>query len=141
MTTGPISLAASRPEPTVTARALSLTASTTASAADPTATAAEMAMHRSPAEPNAAAARCSAAKSTSASGRTIAWFLAPPSACTRLPLALPRWWMYFAIGVDPTNETAATPGSSSSASTDSLSPCTTLKTPSGSPACCHSSAT
>ena len=50
-------------------------------------------MHRSPAEPNAAAARWSAAKSMSASGITIAWFLAPPSAWTRLPLALPRSWM------------------------------------------------
>ena len=49
--------------------------------------------------------------------------------------------MYCAIGVEPTNETAATSGWSSSASTATLSPCTTLKTPSGRPACCHSSAT
>ena len=46
----------------------------------------------------------------SASGSTIAWFFAPPSACTRLPVAVPRSWMYRAIGVEPTNETAATPG-------------------------------
>ena len=59
------------------------------SPAGPTATAAEMAMHRSPAEPNAAATRCFDAKSTSASGMTIAWFLAPPSACTRLPFRVP----------------------------------------------------
>ena len=98
-------------------------------------------MHRSPAEPNAAAARWSAAKSTSASGRTIAWFFAPPRAWTRLPFAVARRWMYCAIGVEPTNETAATSGWSSSVSTASLSPCTTLKTPSGRPACCHSSAT
>ena len=45
------------------------------------------------------------------------------------------------MGVEPTKETAATPGSSSSASTTSLPPWTTLKTPSGSPASCHSSAT
>ena len=77
----------------------------------------------------------------SASGRMIAWFLAPPRAWTRLPLALARWWMYFAIGVDPTNEMAATSGWSSSASTATLSPWTTLKTPSGSPASAHSSAT
>ena len=32
------------------------------------------------------------------------------SACTRLPFALPRSWMYFAIGVEPTNEIAATSG-------------------------------
>src|SRR3954451_11926263 len=44
------------------------------------------------------------------------------------------------IGVEPTNETAATSGESRIVSTATLSPCTTLKTPSGSPACCHSSA-
>ena len=71
---------------------------------------AEIAMHRSPAEPNAAAARCLAAKPMSASGSTIAWFLAPPSACTRLPLALARSCTYLAIGVEPTNEIAATSG-------------------------------
>ena len=97
-------------------------------------------MQRSPAEPNAAAARWSAAKSMSASGRMIAWFLAPPRACTRLPFAVPRSWMYFAIGVEPTNETAATSGESRIVSTATLSPCTTLKTPSGRPACCHISA-
>src|SRR6195952_3380135 len=48
--------------------------------------------------------------------------------------------MYRAIGVEPTKDTAATSGESSSASTASLSPCTTLKTPSGRPARCHSSA-
>ena len=39
-----------------------------------------------------------------------------------------------ATGVEPTNETPRTSGWSSSASTASASPCTTLKTPSGSPA-------
>src|SRR6478672_5914552 len=48
--------------------------------------------------------------------------------------------MYLAIGVEPTNETAATPGCSSSASTATLSPWTTLKTPSGRPASFNSSA-
>src|SRR6478609_3812261 len=38
------------------------------------------------------------------------------------------------MGVDPTNEIAFTLGSSSSASTATLSPCSTLNTPSGSPA-------
>jgi len=42
--------------------------------------------------------------------------------------------MYSAIGVEPTKLTAATRGSSSSASTATLSPCTTLNTPSGRPA-------
>ena len=59
-------------------------------------------MQRSPAEPKAAATSWSAAKSRSASGRTIAWFLAPPSAWTRLPCAVAAAWMYFAIGVEPT---------------------------------------
>src|SRR6476660_8156800 len=48
--------------------------------------------------------------------------------------------MYFATGVEPTNEIAATSGCSSSASTATLSPCTTLKTPSGTPACLSNSA-
>src|ERR687886_2527327 len=49
--------------------------------------------------------------------------------------------MYFAIGVEPTNEMPATSGWSSSASTASLSPLTTLNTPSGRPASAQSSAT
>src|ERR687891_1016421 len=48
--------------------------------------------------------------------------------------------MYFAIGVEPTNDTAVSSGCSSSASTATLSPCTTLKTPSGTPASLSSSA-
>src|SRR5919107_3956542 len=44
------------------------------------------------------------------------------------------------MGVEPTNDTAATSGESRMASTATLSPCTTLKTPSGSPASRHSSA-
>ena len=46
-------------------------------------------MHRSPAEPYAALTAASAAISMSASGRTIMWFFAPPSAWTRLPFAVP----------------------------------------------------
>src|SRR5438270_87212 len=42
--------------------------------------------------------------------------------------------MYFATGLDPTNETARTRGSLKSASTASLAPCTTFMTPAGSPA-------
>ena len=41
--------------------------------------------------------------------------------------------MYSAIGVEPTKLTAAMSGCASSASTASLSPCTTLNTPSGRP--------
>jgi len=48
--------------------------------------------------------------------------------------------MYCAIGVEPTKESAFTSGCVSSVSTATLSPCTTLKTPSGRPACLSSSA-
>src|ERR1700743_1819583 len=48
--------------------------------------------------------------------------------------------MYRAIGVDPTKLTAAMPGWDRIASTASLSPLTTEKTPSGSPARFQSSA-
>src|ERR687890_564419 len=44
------------------------------------------------------------------------------------------------MGVEPTKDTAATSGESRMASTATLSPWTTLKTPSGSPASRHSSA-
>ena len=54
-----------------------------------TATSAEMAMQRSPADPKPALIAASAARSRSASGSTSMWFLAPPSACTRLPWAVP----------------------------------------------------
>ncbi len=72
--------------------------------------------------------------SRSASGMITMWFLAPPSACTRLPLAVAVRWMYCAIGVEPTKETAFTSGCSSRRSTACLSPWTTPNTPSGSPA-------
>ena len=36
-------------------------------------------------------------------------FLAPPSACTRLPVAIAREATYWATVADPTNETASTP--------------------------------
>src|SRR5262249_6966486 len=48
--------------------------------------------------------------------------------------------MYRAIGVEPTKLTALTSGWTSSESTASLSPCTTLNTPSGSPASASNSA-
>src|SRR5687768_10380409 len=48
--------------------------------------------------------------------------------------------MYLAMGVEPTNETAATSGCSRMRSTATLSPWTTLKTPSGKPAFLSSSA-
>ena len=57
VTTGPISLDSSRPGPTLTVEALSRNTSTSASPASPTATVADTAMQRCPAEPNAAAVR------------------------------------------------------------------------------------
>src|SRR5882757_1250423 len=48
--------------------------------------------------------------------------------------------MYLAIGVEPTNEIAATLGCASRRSTATLSPCTTLNTPAGRPASAHSAA-
>ena len=59
------------------------------SAIGPTATSAEIAMQRSPAEPKPALTAESAARSRSASGSTTMWFFAPPSAWMRLPLAVP----------------------------------------------------
>ena len=43
-------------------------------------------MQRSPAEPKPAPTRASATWSMSASGMMIAWFLAPPKHCARLPV-------------------------------------------------------
>ena len=48
--------------------------------------------------------------------------------------------MYWAIGVEPTNDTAATCGCSSRRSTATLSPWTTVNTPGGRPASRSSSA-
>ena len=89
VTSGPISDRSSVPGPTrsrlIRARIRSISSSPTGS----TATSAEMAMHRSPAEPNPADTAASAARSRSASGSTTMWFLAPPSAWTRLPARVP----------------------------------------------------
>ncbi|CAB4837448.1 unannotated protein [freshwater metagenome] len=62
---------------------------TSALAIGSTATIAEIAMQRSPAEPKPALIAASAASSRSASGSTTIWFFAPPSACTRLPALVP----------------------------------------------------
>ena len=97
-------------------------------------------MQRSPAEPKPAFTMASAARSRSASGRTMAWFLAPPRAWTRFPWLVPVEYTYCAMGVEPTKLMDLIDLCSSSSSTASLSPCRTLKTPSGSPASFHSSA-
>src|SRR6476469_8461619 len=48
--------------------------------------------------------------------------------------------MYCAMGVEPTNEIDWMSGDVSSPSTACLSPCSTVNTPSGRPASCHSRA-
>ncbi len=58
-------------------------------------------------------------------------FLAPPSAWTRLPACVPRWYTSRATGVDPTNDTARMPGWSQIASTTSRPPWTRFTTPGG----------
>src|SRR5436190_4956923 len=140
VTSGPISDDGSIPLPTFTLGIRSLIASISGCATPPTATTCEMAIHRSPAEPYAAETAASAAISMSASGSTIMWFFAPPSAWQRFPVAVAVSYTYFAIGVEPTNETAAMSGWFSTASTATLSPMTTLNTPSGTPASFSSSA-
>src|SRR3954464_9861238 len=68
------------------------------------------------------------------------WFLAPPSACTRLPCAAAVPYTYRAIGVEPTKLTARTSGCVSRPSTADLSPWSTVNTPAGSPASAQSAA-
>jgi hypothetical protein len=78
------------PSPIFSARTRGASFATSASAvSSPTATATEIAMQRSPAEPYPAPINASATCSMSASGITTMWFLAPPSACTRLPWCAP----------------------------------------------------
>ena len=87
VTSGPISDCSSSPGPTRRAGIRLAIFSTSSSPIGSTATTTEIAMHRSPAEPKPADTAASAARSRSASGSTTMWFLAPPSAWTRLPLA------------------------------------------------------
>jgi hypothetical protein len=70
-----------RPSPVVRPAIRDAMAGTRSSPTGSTATTTEIAMHRSPADPKPA--------SRSASGSTTMWFLAPPSACTRLPCRVP----------------------------------------------------
>ena len=135
VTSGPISERPSLPAPTVSLATRSLILATSSSPTGSTATTTEIAMQRSPAEPNPAETAASAARSRSASGSTTMWFFAPPSACTRLPCAGAG---LVDVAGDRRGADEARPpstsGCSSSASTATLSPCTTLNTPSGSPA-------
>mmetsp|Transcript_3812 Transcript_3812/g.9018 ORF Transcript_3812/g.9018 Transcript_3812/m.9018 type:complete len:212 (-) Transcript_3812:1100-1735(-) len=73
---GPTSVSASNPPPTLSFLALSTNAGTQL-CASPTRITTLSAMHRCPAAPNAAPTRAFKAASWSASGSTVAWFLAP----------------------------------------------------------------
>ncbi len=88
VTSGPMSQPR-RPSPVRSVAMRSEILATSGSAQSPTATSAEIAMQRSPAEPKPALTAASAARSRSASGRTTMWFFAPPRAWTRLPCAVP----------------------------------------------------
>jgi hypothetical protein len=67
-------------------------------------------MHRCPAHPDIEATTLLEVISFSASGMTIRWFFAPPSARQRLRVAVERRYTTFAIFVDPTKLMAAIPG-------------------------------
>ena len=67
----------------------------------------------------------------SASGITTSEFLAPPSACTRLPVATAPSATIRAVSARPTKEIASIPGSSRIAVTASRPPWTRLTTPAG----------
>ena len=84
VTSGPISQLL-LPSPTLICDMRSVILAISSSATGSTATTTEIAMQRSPAEPKPAFTAESATRSRSASGKTSMWFLAPPSAWTRLP--------------------------------------------------------
>ena len=88
--TGPTSTPSSRPSPTRSFSVASRSAGMSVSWASPTVTTTEPAMQRWPAAPKAEPMMPSTVLSTTASGITTMWFLAPPSACTRLPALAAR---------------------------------------------------
>mmetsp|Transcript_54953 Transcript_54953/g.119735 ORF Transcript_54953/g.119735 Transcript_54953/m.119735 type:complete len:257 (+) Transcript_54953:213-983(+) len=108
---GPTSVEVSMPGPVFSLRARS-TSSGIHSLDSPTKMTVERAMQRWPAAPKAAARIAFRVASLLASGSTVAWFLAPRLACTRLPLAVPRAWMYSPAMFPPTKEMARTAGAS-----------------------------
>ena len=89
LTTGPISAVDSIPFSMRSSSVRLFRIGMIRSATSPTSRATEIAIQRSPADPNAAPSRACVTCSRSASGMTTMWFLAPPRACTRLPEAVP----------------------------------------------------
>ena len=84
-----MSVPGSVPGPTLSRPLCSTSSSTSACPSDPTPTATLPARQRCPALPNADEIIAVTVLSRSASSMTIKWFLAPPSAWTRFPLAAP----------------------------------------------------
>ncbi len=89
-TTGPTSVPSSRPSPTASAWVRGTSSFISGTLASPTAITTEPAMQRWPAAPNALPMMLPTVFGITASGITTMKFLAPPSACTRLPLAAAR---------------------------------------------------
>ncbi len=89
-TTGPTSTPSSSPSPTRSPSVAAFSGPISFSCASPTVTTTEPAMQRWPAAPKAEPMIPSTVLSITASGITTMWFLAPPSACTRLPEAAAR---------------------------------------------------
>jgi hypothetical protein len=89
-TTGPTSTPCSRPSPTANASVCSLSSGISAAWASPTVITTDPAMQRWPAAPNAEPRILDTVFGITASGITTMKFLAPPSACTRLPAAAAR---------------------------------------------------
>mmetsp|Transcript_1388 Transcript_1388/g.2728 ORF Transcript_1388/g.2728 Transcript_1388/m.2728 type:complete len:208 (+) Transcript_1388:504-1127(+) len=100
----------------------------------PTRSKTDAAIHRCPAHPAKLATMSRAHISASQSGSATRWFLAPPSASTRLLMARHLFATISATLLLPTNVTALTSGWSTSALTVGTDPLTIWKTPSGSPA-------
>ncbi len=143
--TGPISDSGSRPGPTLVARAFSATAATSSSAA-----ALRGGRPRRPrrwpcsARPRSRTRRRPGGRRRSRCPRRAARWRGssprpgPARACRARGRSRRCTWR---SGWSRRTRPRRRPGGSSSASTASLSPCTTLNTPSGSPASAHSSAT
>ena len=89
-TSGPTPTPFSSPLPTRRPSAAAISAGITRSCASPTVTSTEPAMQRWPAAPKDEEMMPSTVLSTTASGMTTMWFLAPPSAWTRLPARAER---------------------------------------------------
>ena len=110
VTSGPISDRSSVPGPTLSLATRSLIRATSSSPIGSTATSAETAMQRSPAEPNPAETAASAARSRSASGQHHHVVLGAAERLHALACLVPFSYTYLAMGVEPTKLTALMSG-------------------------------